>query len=65
MREPERSYLLDVRRGKVGEQECLTQAGMLERELSDLATASPLPEEPEKTRVEEWVLGAYRGRWSA
>jgi uncharacterized protein len=64
MREPERSYLLDVRRGKVGEQECLTRAGMLERELSDLATTSPLPEEPEEARVEEWVLGAYRRRWS-
>ena len=30
MREPERSYLLDVRRGKIGEQECLTKAGELE-----------------------------------
>src|SRR4051794_37761366 len=27
MREPERSYLLDVRRGKISEQECLTQSG--------------------------------------
>src|SRR5215813_2778951 len=29
MREPARSFLLDVRRGKVGEQECLTRAGEL------------------------------------
>ena len=63
MREPERSFLLDVRRGKISQQECLTRAGELEQELSDLATASPLPEEPEEARVEEWVLDAYRKRW--
>jgi predicted nucleotidyltransferase len=63
MQEPERSYLLDVRRGKISEQDCLTRAGMLERELSDLGTSSPLPEEPEEERVQKWVLDAYRGRW--
>lgn len=63
MREPERSYLLDVRRGKVNEQECLTRAGELERELGDLETTSPLPEAPDETRVEEWVLDSYRRKW--
>ncbi len=64
MREPARSFLLDVRRGKVSEQECLTRAGELEQELTNLATTSPLPEEPEAHRVEEWVLDAYRRHWS-
>ena len=64
MREPERSCLLDVRRGEVSEQDCLTRAGELERELADLATTSPLPEAPDEARVEEWVLDAYRRRWS-
>jgi uncharacterized protein len=64
MREPERSYLLDVRRGKVSEQECFTRASQLEQELTDLATTSPLPEEPEETRVESWMLDAYLRRWS-
>jgi hypothetical protein len=64
MRDPERSYLLDVRRGKVSEQECLTRAGELERELADLATSSPLPPAPDEARVEEWVLDAYRRSWS-
>src|SRR5215813_14957176 len=59
MREPERSFLLDVRRGKVSEQECLTRAGELEQQLVDLATTSPLPEEPDEARVEDWVIGAY------
>jgi hypothetical protein len=40
MREPARSFLLDVRRGKVSEQECLTRAGELEKDLTDLATTS-------------------------
>jgi len=65
MREPERSFLLDVRRGKVGEQECFTQAEALERELTALADSSALPESPEEDRVERWVLDAYRRRWSA
>jgi hypothetical protein len=60
MREPERSYLLDVRRGKLSEQECLTRAGELEHELSDLETTSPLPEAPQEGHVEEWVLDACR-----
>lgn len=64
MQEPARSFLLDVRRGKVSEQECFTRAGELEQELIDLATTSPLPEEPEEERVGEWMLDAYRRRWS-
>jgi len=65
MREPERSYLLDVRRGKVSEQECFTRAGELEQQLTDLATTSPLRDEPDEQKVEKWVLGAYRASWAA
>jgi uncharacterized protein len=64
MREPERSFLLEVRRGRISEQECLTRAGELEQELSDLAAISPLPDQPDEARLEEWVLDAYRRRWS-
>jgi hypothetical protein len=52
-----------VRRGKVSEQDCLTRAGELERELADLETASPLPDAPEEARVEQWVLDTYRRTW--
>ena len=65
MREPEHSYLLDVRRGKVSEQECFTRAGELEQQLTDLATTSPLRDEPDEQTVEKWVLGAYRRSWAA
>jgi uncharacterized protein len=63
MPEPERSFLLDVRRGKVSEEKCLARASELERQLVDLETTSSLPDAPEETRVEEWMLGAYRRRW--
>jgi hypothetical protein len=64
MREPERSYLLDVRRGRLSEEACFTRAGELERELEDLATSSPLPAEPEEERVERWAIEAYRRQWA-
>ena len=63
MREPERSFLLDVRRGKISEQECLTRAGELEHELAELEATSALPEAPADAQVEEWVLDAYRRSW--
>ncbi|MCC7124353.1 MAG: nucleotidyltransferase domain-containing protein, partial [Acidobacteria bacterium] len=63
MTEPSRSFLLDVRRGKVSEQECLARAGELEERLTQLATTSSLPPEPEETHVEGWMLSAYRRRW--
>jgi predicted nucleotidyltransferase len=63
MREPERSYLRDVRLGRVSEQQCLTRADELERELSDLATASLLPEAPDESRVAGWMVDVYRRRW--
>jgi hypothetical protein len=50
--------------GKISEQECLTRAGELEQELSDLASTSPLPDEPEDAHVEQWVLSADRRSWS-
>jgi uncharacterized protein len=63
MREPERSFLLDVRRGKVDEAACLSRAGELERELTDLAATSRLPDEPQEKQIEDWVTDAYRRRW--
>jgi hypothetical protein len=31
--------------------------------MSDFATTSALPEEPDEARVEEWVIDAYRCLW--
>jgi hypothetical protein len=63
MREPAPAFLLDVRRGKVTEEQCMTRAGELERELEALATTSVLPDEPEEPKVEQWMLTAYRHQW--
>jgi hypothetical protein len=56
--------LLEVRRGNVTEQECLTRAGELEQELPDLATTSAFADEPDEARVKGWLVDAYRRRWS-
>jgi predicted nucleotidyltransferase len=63
MQEPARSFLLDVRRGNVSEQDCLARAGELEQQLTALATTSPLPPDPDEARIGDWVLSAYRRRW--
>lgn len=63
MREPERSFLLDVRRGRASEQVCLEKAGELEAELIELATTSRLREEPDEKRIQQWAIAAYRRRW--
>ena len=52
-----------MRGEKISEQECLTRAGELERELAELEATSVLPEPPAEARVEEWVLDAYRRSW--
>ena len=65
MGEPERSFLLDVRRGRVSEQDCFDRASALEAELTSLAATSSLPDHPNVTAVEEWVFSAYRRRWLA
>lgn len=65
MSEPERSYLFSVRQGGFDMQHVLTRAGELDRELKDLIQTSPLPEEPETAKVDEWMVRTYFRAWSA
>lgn len=65
MAEPERSYLFSVRQGGYDQQHVLTRAGELERELKDLLDTSPLPDEPETERVDEWMVRIYMRAWSS
>lgn len=62
MREPARSFLLDVRRGQVSDEERLDQTGELEREIIDLPTASPLQQELDEQRVEQGMLSDRHDR---
>lgn len=64
MREDERSYLLGVRTGHVPLEEVLARAGELERELKDLIESSPLPFEPDRDVLDEWLTQTYRLAWT-
>lgn len=59
VREPDRAYLMDVRRGLVAFDDVLTRCGLLERRLADLRDTSPLRERPDETRVEDWLVRTY------
>lgn len=63
MKEPDRSRVMSVRKGEVGINDILTEAGELEQRLKNLLTTSPLPEEPDTETVERWMLKVYRDQW--
>jgi hypothetical protein len=52
-----------VRRGEVSLNDALTEAGQLEREIKDLLSSSPLPDQPNSPRVEQWMLDRYFEWW--
>jgi hypothetical protein len=60
MREPVRSHLIDVRRGRSNLADVLAECTELELRLSTLLESSPLPE-PETNQVESFVMDAYAG----
>lgn len=64
MRDDERQRCLDARSGTMGIQAALTEIGRLERDLKDLATTSPLPEQPNQHAVEDFLLAAYEAMWA-
>jgi uncharacterized protein len=63
MREHERVRVFDVRRGEVPFNEVLTEIGELERELDDLLETSPLPPQPDRRTVDDFLVRAYRQHW--
>lgn len=63
MREHERQRVFSVRRGEVPFNDVLTEIGELERELEDLLETSPLPPEPDRTVVDDFLVRAYRQHW--
>lgn len=63
--EADRSWLFDVRIGKIDQQEVLTRTGEVERELKDLIDTSPLREHPDEAVVNEWIVRTYFRNWSA
>lgn len=65
IREPVRSHLMDVRLGRSNLAEVLTECKELEMRLNVLLSASPLPPEPDRDRVERFVMDAYAIAWAA
>ncbi len=60
---PWRSYLRDLRQGKVTKDEALATAYEMEMRLLDLAVTSPLPEQPDRDRANRWLIDTYRALW--
>lgn len=63
MPEPQRSFIVGVRKGEVDENEVLSRAGELEAELKETIEMSPLPDEPEYERVNRWLIDRYSNWW--
>ena len=64
IREPVRSRLMDVRRGKSNLEEVLAECTRLELRLSELLESSTLPLEPDLKTVENFVMETYDAAWA-
>ncbi|SIO90230.1 DNA polymerase beta superfamily protein [Nocardiopsis sp. JB363] len=63
MPEPDRSWLLALRRGEYTRAQALDRTGALEERLADLCRASPLPESPDIEWADQWLSDTYRRHW--
>ena len=57
--DPDRSYMMAVRRGEVDLGDVLTRCGMLEKRIEDLSHSSFLRDRPDQERIEEWMIRTY------
>ena len=65
MPEEQRAHVLRIRRGEEALNDVLTATGYLENELRDLCPTSPLPERPNTSLVEQFMLDLYFESWRA
>jgi uncharacterized protein len=65
MREPVRSHLMDVRRGRGDLADVLEECTQLELRLASLLDSSPLPAEPDARTVEHFVMDTYQATWAS
>jgi uncharacterized protein len=56
--------LLAIRRGETALNTVLTAAGALEEEIRDLLTVSPLDDQPDYGRAEQFLMETYGSWWS-
>jgi uncharacterized protein len=65
MRGPDRKRVFAVRRGEIPFNDVLTEIGELERDLADLLETSPLPAEPDREAVDDFLVRAHLTHWAA
>lgn len=65
MPDPTRSYLRQVREGRIELNEVLQHAGDLERNLKDLISDGPIRPEPDMPAVQSWMLSTYWETWKS
>lgn len=61
---PEKSFLLDVRHGRIELEAVLKLSTELHRQLRELIHTSPVPEEPDAAFWYRLVVDLYRGSWA-
>jgi hypothetical protein len=64
MPEPWLSWCRALRRGERSAQEALEAAAELELRLRELLQTSPLPPEPDRDRVDAWLIQAHQRAWT-
>lgn len=64
MKEEHRRNVVDVRTGKYTLEQVLKQVAYLEFEIKDAYRLSDLPEEPDREKVEEFMIETYLGYWN-
>jgi hypothetical protein len=62
--EPQRSYLRAIRRGEVPQREVIAAIDDAEAALTRLATASAVPDAPDRTWVDGWLHRSYLRFWA-
>lgn len=64
MREDKRRWLIDLRTGQHSMDEALRMAEEAERQIAELLITSPLPDHPDYSTVEAWLVSAYQRAWA-
>jgi uncharacterized protein len=59
-----RDHVMAVRRGELDLNHVLTAVGELEAELEGLLITSPLPDQPEREVVDDFLIRSYREAWA-
>jgi hypothetical protein len=62
--EPERTWLLGLRRGEHSRDEALARAGELEQRLAALCQSTDLPGEPDHAWADRWLVQTYQRAWA-